>query len=57
MLVAIYQSTWHRVPEDSNLHLSSCENLRSHVAMFIYICSLMNVHQHVHTGLHSTSVK
>jgi len=57
MLVAIYRSIWHHVAEDCNLHQSSCENLRSHVAVFIYIFSLMNVHQHVHTSLHSTSVK
>jgi len=57
MFVALYWSTWHHVLEDCNLHQSSCENLRSHVAKFIYIFILMNVHQHVHTGLHSIFVK
>jgi len=56
MFLAIYWLTWHHVPKDCNLHQSSCENLRSHVAIFVYFSSLMNVHQHVHTGLRSTSV-
>lgn len=37
-LVDVYQITWHRIPQDSNIHSHCCENQKSH--MFFFLCKV-----------------
>jgi len=39
MLVSVYQSTWHNIPEDLNLQDKDC---------ILYCCDIWNIWTHVH---------
>lgn len=47
-LVDVYQTTWHRITQDSNIHIHCCGNLRSHM-FFFYVkwlncyCSIFQI--------------
>lgn len=39
-LLHIYQTSWSRIPEGSNLHVHWRENFKSHMSWFIQLCTV-----------------